>query len=127
MAFFPILLGLGLVGGSAVYLLLISRRAGAPKGAASTEASKEKKSTQQSKAYALASVLALFVVFHSILGFWVGIFFTMVGLFRITGVRTWIRALLGGVITAAISYFVFEYWLGTPFPAGMLECVKGGG
>ena len=121
MAFFPILLGLGLVGGSAVYLLLISRRAGALKGAASPEAPKEKKSIQQRKAYAFATVLAFFVVSHSILGFWVGIFLTMVGLFHITGIRTWIRALLGGVITAAISYFVFEYCLGTPFPTGMLK------
>lgn len=121
MAFFPILLGLGLVGSSAAYLLWMSRRASAPPRMESTEAPKEATPLQQRKAYTLAAVLAAFVALHSILGFWVGIFCTMVGLFRITGVRTWIGALLGGVITAIISYFVFEYWLGTPFPAGLLD------
>lgn len=121
MSFFPILLGLGLVGGSAVYLLLMSRWAGGPKGEESAETSQKTKSIRQMKAYALAAVLAAFVAFHSILGFWVCIFAAMVGLFRITGVRTWIGALLGGLITAVISYFVFQYWLGTPFPAGLLE------
>ncbi len=121
MAFLPILLGLGLVGCSAVYLFWMTRRSGGPKGMESPEAGKEITSIRQSKAYTLAAVLAAFVALHSILGFWVGIFCTMVGLFRITGVRTWIGALLGGLITAIISYFVFEYWLGTPFPAGLLD------
>jgi len=42
----------------------------------------------------------------------------LVAMFRIAGVRTWRAALLGAVTAAAVSYLVFELWLGVRFQAG---------
>jgi hypothetical protein len=120
VGFFPILIAAGLVGLAGVFLWQTHRslaflRRSPPKRAAAEE------SIWGGKAYGVIATLIAFAALHAVLGFWVSVSGAMAALLRIAGVPSWKRALLGGGITAVISYLVFEYYLGAIFPEGFLR------
>jgi hypothetical protein len=72
------------------------------------------------KIFALIAVLVLFALLHTILGYWVSVFFAMVALQRIAGVSSWKWSLFGGIVTTIVGYMVFEYYMGAFFPKGFM-------
>jgi cell division protein FtsW (lipid II flippase) len=73
---------------------------------------------------AVVTVMVLFALLHSVLGFWVSVFVAMVGIQLIAGVSNWKWAVFGGVATTALGYLVFERWMGAYFPAGAMVIVR---
>jgi hypothetical protein len=120
VGFFPILIAGGLAGLAGSFLWQNSRQL-----AAHPEWKTREGMTQESiwvgKAYAVIATLLAFAALHAVLGYWVSVFGAMAALLRIAGVRSWKRAVLGGGITAVMSYLVFEYCLGAVFPEGYLR------
>ena len=120
VGFFPILIAGGLAGLSASFLWRKRREpATLPDGKTMEGIAQE--SIWVGKAYAVIATLLAFAGLHAVLGYWVSVFGAMAALLRIAGVRGWNRALLGGGITAIMSYLVFEFWLGAVFPEGYLR------
>ena len=120
VGFFPTLMGIALAVCAGGLLLPQSLRVREKPDSESTEVEGQEL-IWAGKAFAFLAALLAFALLHSVLGFWVSIFGTMVALLRISGVSRWTGALAGGVITAALSYLVFEYWLRVLFPEGFLR------
>ncbi len=120
VGFFPILIAAGLVGLAAASLWGRHRAPAnlrrLPGGGAVAE-----ESIWAGRTYGVIATLIAFAAVHAVLGFWVSVWAAMGFLLRIAGVPSWKRALLGGGITALVSYLVFEYYLGAIFPEGLLR------
>ena len=122
VGFFPILISALLIGSCGVFLwqnhrFRIVLRRSSTKG----DPGEESVAIWGGKAYGVVAVLIAFAGLHSFLGFWVSVAGAMAALLWIAGVPSWKHALLGGGITAAVSYLVFEYCLGSIFPEGFLR------
>jgi hypothetical protein len=120
VGFFPILIAAGLVGLSGAFLWQKHRSLGILRRSR-VEGEDAGESIWGGKAYGVIATLIAFAALHAILGFWVSVLGAMAALLRIAGVPSWKRALLGGGITAVVSYLVFEYYLGAMFPEGFLR------
>ncbi len=116
VGFFPILIGVALAGLAGFFLVREWSPAPGQKGEAPSAPP-----ILTGKAYGVVATLVAFAALHSILGYWTSIFGAMAALLRVAGVPSWKKSLLGGAITSAVSYLVFEYWLGVLFPEGWIR------
>lgn len=116
VGFFPILIGVALAG-LAGYCL-VREWSPAPGQTGETPPAPP---ILTGKAYGVVATLVAFAALHSILGYWTSIFGAMAALLRVAGVPSWKKSILGGAITSAVSYLVFEYWLGVLFPEGWIR------
>jgi putative tricarboxylic transport membrane protein len=69
------------------------------------------------------SVIASLVAYALILtkvGFVLTTFCLMVFLFRITGYNKWLIIIIKALLSAGLTYFVFDKWLGCRLPKGIL-------
>jgi len=122
VGFFPILISAGLIGLSGVFLWQNHHFRIVPRGSSAKEQSGEESGAiWGGKVYGVVAVFIAFAGLHSFLGFWVSVAGAMAALLWIAGVPSWKHAFLGGGITAAVSYLVFEYYLGSIFPEGFLR------
>jgi putative tricarboxylic transport membrane protein len=55
------------------------------------------------------------------LGFVLSSFLLLLFLFKAVEPQKWSVAILGAILTALVAYLVFQVWLGTTLPAGLLE------
>ena len=120
VGFFPLLIGIGLAGLAGVFILQESKRLSATGGAKTKRAATDE-TILKGKIYAVTAILLAFAALHSVLGYWTSTFGAMVALLRVAGVPSWKKALIGAGITAIASYLVFEHWLGTLFPEGLIR------
>lgn len=67
----------------------------------------------------LASFLYVFLL--DPLGFVIATVFLIFSLLKIMGTRKWFTPVLISVLTAAVSYLIFEVWLRINFPKGILK------
>jgi len=116
VGFFPILIGVALAGLAGFFLVREWSLASGQTGKAPSAPP-----ILTGKAYGIVATLVAFAALHSILGYWTSIFGAMAALLRIAGVPSWKKCILGGAITSALSYLVFEYWLGVLFPEGWIR------
>ena len=65
-------------------------------------------------------VLLLFIILLKGFGYLVAAFFLMFGMFFIYNPGKWYFHVLTAAATAALSFFIFERWLGVQFPGGDL-------
>jgi putative tricarboxylic transport membrane protein len=65
----------------------------------------------------LSTMLVFALVLES-LGFVVSSFLMMLFLFKFIGNNTWIRSVLGAVLSVGSCYLIFEVWLSVQFPMG---------
>ena len=68
----------------------------------------------------ILSVLFGYALFLDFLGFLISTFLLLVMLFRFVEPQRWLVAIGGGVLASAASYLVFEVWLKTQLPKGIL-------
>jgi len=113
---FPILIGVALAGLAGFFLVRQWSPAPGQTGKAPSAPP-----ILSGKAYGVVATLVAFAALHSILGYWTSIFAAMTALLRVAGVPSWKKSILGGVLTSAVSYLVFEYWLGVLFPEGWIR------
>ena len=74
------------------------------------------------KGIAWVTVLLLgYSLFLSRLGFLLATFFLMVFLLRTSGPLKWWVTLLIALLTSVLTYWVFGVWLSVPFPRGLLS------
>ena len=68
---------------------------------------------------AVAITLILFVVLMKPLGYGVSSALLMGATLKLLGLRSWGKIVLISILTAAISYYLFDSLLGTPLPRGL--------
>ena len=68
---------------------------------------------------AVAITLILFVVLLKPLGYGVSSTLLMAATLKLLGLRRWGKIVLISILTAAISYYLFDSLLGTPLPRGL--------
>jgi hypothetical protein len=69
---------------------------------------------------AVAGATALFIALMPVVGMIVGSALFIVGLLRGLEDYSWAASVAVGAGAAAVNYLVFTYWLGVPFPTGVL-------
>jgi hypothetical protein len=69
--------------------------------------------------------LFLYGLFFNFLGFILSSFLLLLFLFKAVEPQKWSVALLGAVLSALVAYLVFQVWLGSTFPAGLMEKLRG--
>jgi putative tricarboxylic transport membrane protein len=71
----------------------------------------------------LIFVILMIIVYTLLLkklGFMICTFFLILMLVRYAGSRTWLVSILGGGLSAILSYLLFEMWLKAQLPKGIL-------
>jgi len=68
---------------------------------------------------AVTITLILFVVLLQPLGYGISSALLMVAILRLLGLRSWRKIVLISVLTAAISFYLFDSFLGPPLPRGI--------
>lgn len=68
----------------------------------------------------LAGVLIAYVLLLNILGFIIGTFLLLLFLFRIMEPLKWRTVILASIITLVVVYLLFDFFLGTRLPKGIL-------
>lgn len=112
---FPLLVGISLVITSA--LLLMGSWKQKETGAEDREPFPEGKDRQ--RVLAVAMTLISFVALLKTLGYGVSSAVLMGAILRLLGLRSWGRIVLISLLTAAISFYLFDSLLGTPLPRGI--------
>jgi putative tricarboxylic transport membrane protein len=64
--------------------------------------------------------LVAYVLLFPWLGYLLGTFILLAFLFRASGFQHWRKILLWALLTTAVTYLVFSYWLKLRFPQGIL-------
>jgi putative tricarboxylic transport membrane protein len=69
----------------------------------------------------LSTLGLLFLYWFSIqfLGYEITTFVVGIGLFKVMGSYSWIKAIIFSAILSTVLYFLFIFWLGVPFPTGI--------
>ncbi len=112
---FPILVGVSLT----VLSLLVFISSLKQKEAVPTDQELFPEGRDRRRVAAVAVTLILFVVLLKPLGYVVSSALLMAATLRLLGVRRWGRIVLTSILTAAISYYLFDSLLGTPLPRGI--------
>jgi len=115
--FFPLLLGLLLMGLAACQTFLLWRRAGAGTAESPTEGKAEGSARQ---VLIFMGIIALATAVLDLLGFPLVAFLLMLALLQLLGVRRWRDSALIAFLTAGASYILFVRWLQIPMPKGWL-------
>ena len=68
----------------------------------------------------LTGILIVYIYLLNILGFLIDTFLLLLCLFRVMEPLAWKTVFLASVITLAVVYLLFDYFLGTPLPKGLL-------
>lgn len=68
----------------------------------------------------LTGVLIVYVLLLNVLGFMMGTFLLLLFLFRIVEPLRWSKVFLASVITLGVVYLLFDLFLGTRLPKGIL-------
>jgi putative tricarboxylic transport membrane protein len=95
--------------------------AGGLKGQGSTTGKKKEGDSHTGMIVLVIFVLILYSVLLPVLGYLIGtlLFFPIV--FFIFGVRSWVKSLIVGLLTAVIFYAIFEHFAELSLPKGFLE------
>jgi hypothetical protein len=115
--FFPLALGVLLMGLAAAHAVRVRREQ--PKPAVAPEAKPRWPDEATRRVLLFMGVVALATALLQPLGYVATGFLLMLGLLRVFGVR-WDAAALIAALSAVASYFLFVQWLGIPMPAGPL-------
>ncbi len=111
---FPLLVGFALSGLSMALFIWAGRNQGtAAKGQEPFPAGKD-----GLRVLAMGGALALFVLLLKPLGYGICGAALMAAVLRLLGLRSWRRIISISLVTAAISFFLFDTLLGVPLPRG---------
>ena len=112
---FPLLVGISLLGLSLAILIWTLRN----KKTASKDQEPFPEGKNRQRVLALGGTLALFVLLLKPLGYGICSAALMAAVLRFLGLRSWGRILLISLVTAAISFYLFDALLGVPLPRGI--------
>jgi putative tricarboxylic transport membrane protein len=115
--FFPLLLGLLLMGLAACQTFLLWRRAGAGTAESAAEGQADGSAHQ---VLIFMGIIVLATALLELLGFPLVAFLLMLALLKLLGVRRWRDSALIALLTAGASYMLFVRWLQIPMPRGWL-------
>jgi putative tricarboxylic transport membrane protein len=68
----------------------------------------------------LTSILIVYIYLLNVLGFLIDTFLLLLCLFRVIEPLAWKTVFLASIITLVVVYLLFETFLGTPLPKGLL-------
>jgi putative tricarboxylic transport membrane protein len=112
---FPLLVGVSLTILSLLLLIFaLKQKEASPKDQEPFPQGKDRQ-----RVAAVAITLILFVVLLKPLGYGVSSALLMAATLRLLGLRSWGKIVLISILTAAISYYLFDSLLGTPLPRGL--------
>jgi hypothetical protein len=111
---FPLLVGISLLGLSLA--LFITSLKG--KGISEKDQEPFPEGKDRRRVLAVAVSLALFALLLNPLGYGLCSAALMAAILRLLGLRSWGRIILISVVTAAVSFCLFDFLLGVPLPKG---------
>ncbi len=112
---FPLWVGISLLGLSlALFIRALRNRDTAARDQDPFPAGKDRQ-----RVLAVGGTLALFVLLLKPLGYGICSAALLAAIFRFLGLKSWGRILLISLVTAAISFFLFDTLLGVPLPRGI--------
>ncbi len=112
---FPLLVGISLVAFSLLLLIgSLKQKEPIPQDQEPFPKGKDRQ-----RVATVAITLILFVVLLKPLGYAVGSSLLMAATLRLLGLRSWGKIILISVLTAAVSFYLFDSLMGTPLPRGI--------
>ncbi len=72
------------------------------------------------KIISVLAALLLYAYFFATLGFILSTIPLLIFLFKVVEPQSWMKAILGSIITTLAAYGVFQLWLGSQLPSGLL-------